>query len=257
MWLSMHLSPEKGACQLPRANVRYPYPSPSTDVTSTYAGVGFIHIDIVYLSLPLSQVEKDTVSPETLLRPYLDAVLALGTPSALASPPADSSTSVPDPNPDTESDNPRPSSTPKTPLFTLFYVQHPPSSLPPPVHSTASTSPPSLTGETSTPETTDATIAVKDSTVLITPPLPPSLAESSDNASQAAEAMFFKAVEVLRARHPAGLKFDEDEDGAEGEGEGKVERGEKQEGAAGDVFEEIKAFWPPLEGVGEDEGEEW
>ena len=41
------------------------------------------------------------------------------------------------------------------------------------------------------------------------------------------------------------------------EGVGKVERGEKKEGAVGDVFEEIKAFWPPLEGVGEDEGDEW
>lgn len=67
--------------------------------------------------------------------------------------------------------------------------------------------------------------------------------------------MFFKAVEVLRARHPAGLRFDEDDD--EAEGVGKVERGERQDGAAGDVFEEIKAFWPPLERVGEDEGEEW
>lgn len=255
MRLSMHLSQEKGACQLPRVNVRYPYPSLLTKVTFTHAGIGFISIDIVYLSLPLSQEEKDTVSPETLLRPYLDAVLALGTSSASASPPADSSTLVSDPDPETVPDNPRPSSGRKTPLFTLFYVQHPPSSLPPPVHSTAPTSLPGLSGATSASDITDATIAVKDSTVLTTPPLPPSLAELSDNASQAAEAMFFKTVEVLRARHPAGLKFDEDED--EAEGVGKVEKGDKQEGAAGDVFEEIKAFWPPLDGEEGDDGEEW
>lgn len=195
--------------------------------------------DIVYLLLPLSEDEKYTVSPETLLKPYLDAILALGS----SSPSAAEAEAIP---------------TPRTPLFTLFYAQHPPVSLPPPVF--ASTSPPDGPDSSTSPSTvTSSSISVKDSTVLVTPPLPPSLAESSDLASQAAEAMFFKVVEVLRARHPAGLKYDEDEPEGEDKAEAvQVEGGGKVEkGGAGDVFEEIKAFWPPLENIGDDEGEEW
>ncbi|TFY66874.1 hypothetical protein EVG20_g4210 [Dentipellis fragilis] len=135
---------------------------------------------IVYLSVPLVDASS---SPENTLKPYLDAILRLTEPS-------------------TESP------TPPTPLYTLFYTQHPLKTVLP---------------SSENPDTP---------TVLLTPDSTITLTESSDAATQAAEALFFKAVDVLKTKRPDLWT---------------VEEGQEESGSGGDVFQEIKTFWPPLE----------
>ncbi|KAA1465894.1 FAD/NAD(P)-binding domain-containing protein [Dentipellis sp. KUC8613] len=147
---------------------------------------------IVYLSVPLVDASS---SPETTLKPYLDAILHLTEPS-------------------TESPEP------PAPLYTLFYTQHPLQTALPASENSASDTP----------------------TVLLTPDSSITLTESSDAATQAAEALFFKAVDVLRAKRPDLWT---------------VEEGQEESGSGGDVFQEIKTFWPPLERDPDGEPEEW
>ncbi|KAI0056682.1 FAD/NAD-P-binding domain-containing protein [Artomyces pyxidatus] len=146
---------------------------------------------IVYLSVPMDETQ-DTL-PETILNPYLDAILSL-----------------------TVSPSPE-ASIPPTPLFTLFYAEHPSE----------------RTQSTSTEN--------KSSTVLVSPPISTALSETSDAASDAAEVLFFKAIEILKARRREAWT---------------VREGSVEAGSGGDVFEELK-FWPPLDGDPEEEAGEW
>jgi hypothetical protein len=70
----------------------------------------------------------------------------------------------------------------------------------------------------------------------VSPALPAPLAEISDFASSAAESLFFRVVDHLRAKSPQAWTT---------EGSGETSSG-------GDVFTELKVpMWPPLEGAEE------
>jgi len=69
-------------------------------------------LGLVYITLPLTEEPEESISPETLLKPYLDALLSLTV------------------------DRARP---PIEPLFTTFYLERPGSSLPTPSNVDAST----------------------------------------------------------------------------------------------------------------------
>ncbi|KAI0314736.1 GDP dissociation inhibitor-domain-containing protein [Amylostereum chailletii] len=155
---------------------------------------------IVYLSLPFT--DPTDVTPESLLKPYLNALLSL----------------LSSPAPSEPHHEPAPGRSTPEPLFSLFYIQHPPS----------------------TPSSTSA--PSPNPTLLVTPPPVPGLSATADAASASAEALFFRAVESLKALRPE-LNVD-------------MEEGEAHSGSGGDVFAELK-FWPPLEGEPEDVGEEW
>ncbi|THH13099.1 hypothetical protein EW146_g7083 [Bondarzewia mesenterica] len=155
---------------------------------------------IVYLSLPLPEASPSTLSPESMLEPYLEAILSLTQSS---------------PTPDVP--------IARKPLFTLYYIQHPS----PPLRA----SPSAPTGA--------------PPTVFVPPPIATGLTESADAASVAAEALFFKAIESHRARHPEAWATPQ------------VVGGETQIGSGGDVFEEITAFWPPLADAEQDDVEGW
>jgi hypothetical protein len=100
------------------------------------------------------------------------------------------------------------------PLFKLIYVQHVPFS-------------PSLTSNIDNPP------------IFVSPTLPPHLAEISDYASSAAESLFSRVIDHLKAKSP--LSWAAEESGEESRG--------------GDVFSELKVpMWPPLEGPREDGG---
>ena len=101
------------------------------------------------------------------------------------------------------------------PLFKLIYVQRVPDS-----HS--------MTSNTDQPP------------VFVSSALPSHLAEISDSASFAAESLFFRVVDHLRAKNPQAWTT-----GVSAE-----------EGSGGDVFAELKIpMWPPSEGP--DEGGDW
>ncbi|KAH9995185.1 GDP dissociation inhibitor-domain-containing protein [Russula compacta] len=107
------------------------------------------------------------------------------------------------------------------PLFKLFYVQH-------------VSSPHSSTSNIDRPP------------IFVSPALPPRLTELSDYASSAAESLFFRVVDHLKARNPQAW----------------TSEGSAEVGGGGDVFSELKVpMWPPLEGPQEDEGggggEDW
>ena len=103
------------------------------------------------------------------------------------------------------------------PLFNVAYMQH--------------------VSPSSTPAST-----LTQSSIFLSPALPPHLAEMSDSASSAAEKLFFGVVDTLKAKNPK-------EWAAETSGD---------ESSTGDRFVELKIpMWPPLEGPGEvEEGEE-
>jgi hypothetical protein len=72
------------------------------------------------------------------------------------------------------------------------------------------------------------------SSVFVSPALPPHLAEISDSASSAAEKLFFGVVDTLKAKNPKAWAT-ETPDG---------------ESSSGDRFVELKVpMWPPLEGL--------
>lgn len=126
-------------------------------------------LGILYLSMPLNG-STSSASPESLLKPYLDAMLAL----TIASSP----------------------STPTEPLFTTYYIQNL-SSLQPP-----STEPPS--------ESLPTRPAGRPSTVLITPTPSTLLPESADSATTNAEAVFWEAVKTLKSLSPSADTREED-----------------------------------------------
>ncbi|KAH9040584.1 FAD/NAD-P-binding domain-containing protein [Lactarius hengduanensis] len=99
------------------------------------------------------------------------------------------------------------------PLFKVVYTQH--------------VSPSSALIPTST-----------QSSILVSPALPPHLAEISDSASSVAERLFFGVVDTLKAKNPEAWAT-ETPDG---------------ESSSGDRFVELKVpMWPPMEGRGEEE----
>jgi len=105
------------------------------------------------------------------------------------------------------------------PLFKLTYVQH-------------------------VPFSPSSTSTIDQPPIFVSPASPPHLTEISDYASSAAESLFFRVVDHLKAKNP--LSWPSDESGGASEG--------------GDVFTELKVpMWPPLEGPREDEGggEDW
>jgi hypothetical protein len=79
------------------------------------------------------------------------------------------------------------------------------------------------------------------SSVFVSPALPPHLAEISDSASSAAEKIFFGVVDTLKAKNPIAWATETPD----------------SESSGGDRFVELKVpMWPPLDGpgeVGEDE----
>lgn len=80
--------------------------------------------------------------------------------------------------------------------------------------------------------------------IFVSPVPPPHLTEISDYACSAAESLFFRVVDHLKAKNPLSWAT---------EGSGYATKG-------GDVFTELKVpMWPPLEGPREDEGggEDW
>ena len=79
--------------------------------------------------------------------------------------------------------------------------------------------------------------------IYVSPAPPPHLTEISDYASSAAESLFFRVVDHLKAKNPLSWAI---------EVSGDVTKG-------GDVFTELKVpMWPPLGGPREDEGgEDW
>ncbi|KZT13206.1 FAD/NAD(P)-binding domain-containing protein [Laetiporus sulphureus 93-53] len=103
---------------------------------------------ILYITMPL--LDASTATPDELLSPYLDATLSLATP-----PPGDGA--------------------PVQALFTLFYIQHPPS------------------------QPAQKLEAAANATVLVTPTCSPVLPEQGDLATVNAESVFFKTVEMLKA----------------------------------------------------------
>jgi hypothetical protein len=81
--------------------------------------------------------------------------------------------------------------------------------------------------------------------IFVSPALPPHITEISDYASSAAESLFFRVIDHLKAKNPLAWAAEESVEASEG----------------GDVFKELKIpMWPPLEGPREDEaggGEDW
>ena len=117
-----------------------------------------------------------------------------------------------------------PSETAPAPLFTVFYTHNPSSSA-------DSTSIPSPTG------------------AIITPPAIQLLPVIADAATENAEAMFWKAVEQLKA---AGVQRSLVQDG--------FRRSEDEEKAGGEREpEEVDSFWPPLDATEDDSStaDEW
>jgi Rab proteins geranylgeranyltransferase component A len=133
----------------------------------------------VYLSLPL--VSANVESPEALLKPYLNAILAL-----TISPEAASTAE---------------------PLFAVYYNQQP-------------------------IQAATTCHATQFSDLLVPPSLSGDLASSPDAASLAAEALFFKAVDAIKSKRPSAWALNE---------------GNPTLGSGSDIFEEIKALWPPLD----------
>lgn len=102
------------------------------------------------------------------------------------------------------------------PLFKLFYVQH----------------------------VSSSTSNIDRPPIFVSPALPPRLTELSDYASSAAESLFLRVVDHLKAKNPQVW----------------TSEGLAEASGGGDVFSELKVpMWPPLEGPQEDEGggEDW
>ena len=79
------------------------------------------------------------------------------------------------------------------------------------------------------------------SSVFVSPPLPPHLAGISDSASSVAEKLFFGVVDTLKAKNPKAWATETSGD----------------ESSSGDRFVELKIpMWPSLEGMGEEEEED-
>jgi hypothetical protein len=78
-----------------------------------------------------------------------------------------------------------------------------------------------------------ATSNTDQSRVFVSPALPSHLAQISDSASSAAESLFFRVVDHLRAKNPQAWTTE----------------GSAEQNSSGDVFAELKIpMWPHLEG---------
>lgn len=118
--------------------------------------------------MPLDE-STSSASPESLLKPYLDAMLAL--------------TNAPS------------SSTHTEPLFTTYYVQNLYLPYPPPTEPSSESLPASSSG--------------RSPTVLISPSPSTLLPESVDSATTNAEAVFWEAMKTLKSLSPAGDKHED------------------------------------------------
>lgn len=161
-----------------------------------------VTVDILNISLPLSDALSDSLSAEEVLQPYLDASLTLTVPPAAAR-----------------------ETPPTAPLFTLFYIYHPPS----------------------TPSNVNHDSATD---IFVTPPCTQLLPLIADAATQNAEAMFWKAMEKLKA---AGIRPNLQKDK---EMEDPGQSGKGVEGTE-DTEAIIDSFWPPLDDVEDETSDEW
>jgi Rab proteins geranylgeranyltransferase component A len=110
---------------------------------------------IIYISLPLPSSSSLTASAEATVRPYLNATLSLAS-------------------------HPHSNSGLLSPIFSIFYYQHFPSSAPlSSSHSRAAPDPPNA---------------------LVTPPLPPDLVRLVDAAATNAEAVFWATTRLCTPR---------------------------------------------------------
>jgi hypothetical protein len=83
-----------------------------------------------------------------------------------------------------------------------------------------------------------STSGVDQPSICVSPPLQSHLAEIADSASSAAESLFFRVIDLLKAKNPQMWT-------TESTGEA---------GVGGDIFSELKVpMWPPSEGPREDE----
>lgn len=166
----------------------------------------FGDIGLVYVTMPLQDVPSKPA--EELLRPYLDAILSL------TSPPSSLPNSV-----DAETKTNTEGTTP-SPLFTLFYIEQPPTT--PLSNSISDTS-------------SDAQTEVGNR-VIYTPPSPVAhqISEIADSATTLAQDVFWKSIRVLK---------------------GLGKRPKLDEGDEGD---ELEGMWPPLSvDAIEDDGGAW
>lgn len=176
-------------------------------------------IGIIYLSAPIPPSPEASISPETLLKPYLDATLSLSSsPSTTADPSSSTPILV-------------------VPLFTSFYLQSPSSSLA--SSDSTSTSPPS-------PSKYSQAISPQSS-VLLTPaqtilPLP----DWGDAAAVNAEAVFWKAVKVLQA-NGKGRKVSKTRPSELSQGDGRPDADENDNLDAEGTEVKVESFWPPIE----------
>ncbi|OJT07504.1 Rab proteins geranylgeranyltransferase component A [Trametes pubescens] len=118
-------------------------------------------------------------------------------------------------------------SQPIAPIFTVFYIHHSAPPHPPPALSTAS------------------------SEIIVAHPHTSLLPEIADAATQHAEAMFWKAVEMLGRRSPVR------ESGSTDEVEGKNEEGGEKEAEEESDPGEIDSFWPPLDAAEVESADDW
>jgi hypothetical protein len=83
-----------------------------------------------------------------------------------------------------------------------------------------------------------ATSSIDHPPIFVSPAVPSHLADISDSASSAAESLFFRVVDHLRAKSPQGWTTEVSGEASSG----------------GDAFAELKLpMWPPLEGAEEDD----
>ncbi|KAG6890766.1 hypothetical protein C0992_012739 [Termitomyces sp. T32_za158] len=165
---------------------------------------------ILYITLPLATPPTESTSAEEILRPYLDATLALTTepPISTVQPklfPSKSATLSP------------PEATSPRPLFTAFYIEHT-DSLPAPENS-----------------------STQARTYIVPSPLAPAypLPDLPDAAATSAEAAFWETVRILCQ---AGIRP-------------KWNQTSNEEQVS-KLDEEIKTFWPPMQGDEVSEGED-
>ncbi|KAG6853708.1 hypothetical protein C0991_002124 [Blastosporella zonata] len=136
---------------------------------------------ILYIALPLSTPVTESSSAEELLRPYLDATLALAVGPAPSSPSIPSDASPSPPSPSTASE-------PLQPLFTAFYIEHP---------EAAPVSPP------------ESSSTLPQTFIVPTPLVPASpLPDLPDAAATSAEAVFWETVRIFKEAgiHPKRLQ---------------------------------------------------
>ncbi|KAG6845840.1 hypothetical protein H0H87_002528 [Tephrocybe sp. NHM501043] len=127
---------------------------------------------ILYISLPLSTTVEASTTAEQILKPYLDAALAL------TAGPTSSGPTIPSESSSSPMTTSLPEAAPPQPLFTAFYIEHPDASPPPP-------------SDTST---------TQPQTYIVRPSLAPAspLPDLPDAAATSAEAVFWETVRIFK-----------------------------------------------------------